>query len=93
MTAPFSPQPAFLASKFVAANAFSTPSDESREQLARLQAILSKKLGPEYLSSRQGAGGSWSPALSILVAILNSDGIPAKLTYVRVHDRFHNTRG
>ena len=33
-------------------------STEARDKIMRLGALLAKKLGPEYLSSRQGAGGA-----------------------------------
>lgn len=39
-------------------NSFTGLSPQTSERVDRIQAILSKKLGPEFLSTRQGGGGT-----------------------------------
>lgn len=39
-------------------NSFTGLSPQTSERVDRIQSILSKKLGPEYLSTRQGGGGT-----------------------------------
>ncbi|ORY92854.1 Rad52/22 family double-strand break repair protein-domain-containing protein, partial [Leucosporidium creatinivorum] len=39
-------------------NSFTGLSPQNSERVDRIQSILSKKLGPEYLSTRQGGGGT-----------------------------------